>query len=477
MLGLPRTVVTPADQIQGHVGGWRNGFFVNDVWQPVRNLTLSLGVRYELNTPVQTYAGLATMLAEDFETIIPATLPSPGFKFTEPNRKDIAPRLGATYRLGEKTVVRAGYGIYYNPNQMNSFTFLTNNPPLAAASTFTSDPKNPTLSFAQPTGGPAVVLVPDMISPTRHLPNARKDQWSFDIQREISRGASLDLQYVGSHTQHLDRSFFNNTPQPGPGLVDPRRPSQNFKSRRIIQNDLIANYDAVSIILRKRMRQGLQADVHYTWSKTNDMATHSNGGGQTMNNYDIWADYGPAAWDVPHRFVASYIYDVPFLKSSRQPILKYVVAGWQIGGVTTVQSGTPVNVTLSTDTANIGISNLQRPNLVGSVPSLDCQPIANSRQLGSCFDAAAFQLPAAFTFGNAPRDLLRGPKFASTDLSLMKDFPIGGGAKFQFRAEIFNAFNNVNYGNPNGVFNSASFGRISSAGVMRQIQLGGKIFF
>ena len=102
------------------------------------------------------------------------------------------------------------------------------------------------------------------------------------------------------------------------------------------------------------MRQGLQADVHYTWSKTRDMATHSNGGGQTMNNYDIWADYGPAAWDVPHRFVASYIYDVPFLKSSSNPILKYVVAGWQIGGVTTVQSGTPVNVTLSTDRRTSG---------------------------------------------------------------------------------------------------------------------------
>jgi hypothetical protein len=140
MLGLPRTVITPADQIQGHVGGWRNGFFVNDVWQPARNLTLSLGLRYELNTPVQTYAGLATMLSEDFETIIPSTLPSKGFKFHEPNKKDFAPRLGATYRIGEKTVVRAGYGIYYNPNQMNTFTFLTNNPPLAAASTYTSDP-------------------------------------------------------------------------------------------------------------------------------------------------------------------------------------------------------------------------------------------------------------------------------------------------------------------------------------------------
>jgi hypothetical protein len=476
MLGLPRSVLIPADQIQGHVGGWRNGFFVNDVWQASRALTLSLGLRYEMNTPVQTYEGLATMLAEDFETIIPSTLPSKGFEFHEPNKKDFAPRLGATYRLGERTVLRAGYGIYYNPNQMNTFTFLTNNPPLAAASTFTSDPANPTLSFAQPTGGPAVVPIPDIISPTRKLPNARKDQWSFDIQREITAGTSLDLQYVGSHTQNLDRSFFNNTPQPGPGPVDPRRPSQNFRSRRIIQNDLIADYDAVSLILRKRMRNGLQADAHYTWSKTRDMATHSNGGGTVMNNYDIWADYGPAGWDVPHRFVASYIYDVPFLKNSPNPVLRYVVAGWQIAGVTTIQSGTPVNVTVTGDPANVGAGN-QRPNLRGAAPSLDCQPLADSRQLVNCYDAGAFELPQAFTFGNAPRNALRGPKSNRTDLSLMKNFPLGGTAQFQFRAEIFNAFNTVNYGNPNGVLNGGSFGRISSAGSMRQVQLGGRIFF
>ena len=83
------------------------------------------------------------------------------------------------------------------------------------------------------------------------------------------------------------------------------------------------------------------------------MATHSNGGGATMDNYDIWRDYGAANWDVPHRFVASYIYDVPFLKNSSQPVLKYVVAGWQIGGVTTVQSGSPVNVTFGRESPTL----------------------------------------------------------------------------------------------------------------------------
>ena len=483
MLGLPRTVIPPTDQIQGDVGGWRNGFFVNDTWQASPNVTLNLGLRYELNTPVQTYAGLASMLAEDLETIIPSTFPTVGFKFHEGNYTDIAPRLGATYRLGDKTVLRAGFGIYYNPNQMNSFTFLTNNPPLAAVTTYTSDPANPTLSFQHPTGVVGPAGRPDMISPTRELPNARKDQWSFDVQRELGRATALDFQYVGSNTSHLDRSFFNNTPVPGPGAVDPRRPSQTYRSRRMIQNDLIADYDAFSIILRKRMTHGFQADAHYTWSRTRDMATHSNGGGATMDNYDIWRDYGPANWDIPHRFVASYLYDIPFLKDSSQPILKYVVAGWQISGVTTIQSGSPVNITFAQDRANIGITGLQRPDLVGSVPELNCQPNSGGatevarRQLINCYDASAFALPAEFTFGNVSRNILRGPKFSSTDLSFMKNVPVGGGTRFQVRVEIFNVFNQVNYGNPNASFGAAAFGSITSAGSMRQIQLGGKLLF
>ena len=487
MLGLPRTVIPPTNQIQGHVGGWRNGFFVNDVWQASRNLTLNLGLRYELNTPVQTYAGYASMLAEDFVTLIPSSslagYPVEGFKFHDPNYKDIAPRLGATYRIGQKTVVRAGFGIYYNPNQMNTFTFLTNNPPLAAVTTYTSDPANPTLSFARPTGVVGPAARPDVISPTRKLPNARKDQWSFDVQRELGKGLGLDLQYVGSNTSHLDRSFFNNTPEPGPGAVDPRRPSQLYRSRRIIQNDLIADYDAVSLILHKRMSHGLQADLHYTWSRTRDEATHSNGGGQTMNNYDIQLDYGPANWDIPHRFVASYLYDMPFFKNSSNGLLKYLVSGWQISGVTTIQSGSPVNITFAADRANIGIAGLQRPDLVGAVPSLNCQPntagttdLARREQI-NCYDPSAFALPAQFTFGNTPRNVLRGPKSSITDLALLKNVPMSGSVRLQLRAEIFNVFNTVNFGNPGSSFGAASFGRITTAGPMRQIQIGGKLIF
>jgi hypothetical protein len=322
-----------------------------------------------------------------------------------------------------------------------------------------------------------------MISPTRELPNARKDQWSFDVQRELGRSTALDFQYIGSNTSHLDRSFFNNTPMPGPGAVDPRRPSQNFRSRRMIQNDLIADYDAFSIILRKRMTHGIQADVHYTWSRTRDMATHSNGGGATMDNYDTRRDYGPANWDIPHRFVASYLYDVPYLKDSSNAILKYVVAGWQVSGVTTIQSGSPVNITFTQDRANIGITGLQRPDLIGAVPEMNCRPNsagateAARRQLINCYDASAFALPAQFTFGNTSRNILRGPKLSSTDLSFMKTIPVGAEVRLQVRVEVFNVFNQVNYGNPNASYGAAAFGSITSAGSMRQMQLGGKLLF
>jgi hypothetical protein len=486
MLGLPRTVIPPTDQIQGHVGGWRNGIFVNDVWQATRNLTLNLGLRWEMNTPVQTYEGLASMLAEDFETIIPSSFPAKGFEFHEGNYTDIGPRLGATYRLGQKTVLRGGFGIYYNPNQMNTFTFLTNNPPLAPVTTYTSDPANPTLSFANPSGQLGAVPRPDIISPTRELPSARKTQWSFDIQREVWTGGVFELQYVGSDTIHLDRSFFNNTPTPGPGPVDPRRPSQKFRSRRIIANDLRADYDAVSLIMRQRMTRGLQIDLHYTWSRTRDMATHSNGGGQNMDNYDVWKDYGPANWDVPHRFVASWVYEPPFFKSSSNALLKYLVGGWQITGITTLQSGIPANITFAADRANIGIAGLQRPNLTGGVPELNCQPNSagttpvEQRIQINCYDASAFALPDPFTFGNAPRNVLRGPNYKQTDLAFMKNIPVGGDVRVQLRAEVYNVFNRANFANPNASFGSAAFGRITAlatGATMRRIQLGARLVF
>ena len=168
-------------------------FRSNDVWQATHDMTLSLGLRYERNTPVQTYEGFASMLNADQTAIIPSSFPAVGFEFHEPNTKDWGPRLGATYRLSEKTVLRAGWGIYYNPNQMNSFTFLTNNPPIAAAFTFSNSTTNPTLSFDRPFGtvGPGG---PPNMAPYSRFVRAEQAKWTdarsaLDAWR--TRGAAL----------------------------------------------------------------------------------------------------------------------------------------------------------------------------------------------------------------------------------------------------------------------------------------------
>jgi hypothetical protein len=471
LLGLPRSVRTPVDQLQGHVGHWRNGLFINDTWQPTRNLTLNLGLRYELHSPAKTYEGFVSMLNESFTGLIPTSHPAVGFEFHEPNNNLWAPRLGATYRLTEKTVLRTGWGIYYNPNQMNTFTFLTNNPPLAAEFTFFSDPADPTLSFNSPFGVVGPGAPPDVVSPTRHLPPARKDQWSVDVQRELWENTAIDLQYVGSRTKNLDRSFFVNTPAPGPGAIQPRRPNPAFGNLRIIQNDLIADYDAFTVHLRRRMSQGLQASVHYTYARNNDMSTNSNAGGRTMDDFDIQRDYGPASWSIPHRFVASYMYDIPFFRQSQQALLRYALGGWQITGVTTIQSGIPINVTIGTDRANTG-SPSQRPDLVGT-PSADC----GAGKLINCIDASAYALPAQFTFGSVPRNHLRGPGSVITDMALSKTVWLGGRTNVQVRVEAFNVFNRVNFNNPNATFGTSNFGRVTSADPMRRIQVGARLSF
>jgi len=476
MTGIPITITTPVDQVLGHVGQWRNGFFANDVWQATRNMTLNLGLRYERNTPVQTYEGFASMLNADQTAIIPSSFPAVGFEFHEPNKKDWGPRLGATYRLSEKTVLRAGWGIYYNPNQMNSFTFLTNNPPIAAAFTFSNSTTNPTLSFDRPFGTVGPGGPPNMITPNRHLPNARKNQWSADLQHEIGADVVLDVQYLASRTTNLDRSFFNNTPLPGAGGIDARRPNQAFREIRTITNDLIANYDAVTLGARRRMVKGFLVNAHYTWSKTRDMATHSNGGGRIVNNYDIYSDYGPANWDVPHRLVVSYVWDMPFYQDSENGLLKGVLGGWQVAGVSTIQSGMPLNVIIQTDRANIGQPN-QRPNLVNADVEFGCQSNPNGLGLVNCIDPTAFAQPDPFTFGNTPRNYLRGPKYSSTDVSFMKLIQVGGNRRIQLRAEVFNIFNQVNWLAPGLTLGTASFGVISSAEPMRRAELGLKFLF
>ena len=274
VLGIPQTLITPLHQVRGVVAEWRDGFFLLDNWQVSRKLTLNHGLRYELPTVPYSVNGYHTLLNAEQTAVRPTNPPQPGLEFIAPNHRNFAPRIGFAYRLTGKTVIRGGYGIYYNPNQTNSFTFLNGNPPFGTATTYTSDPARPTLSLANPTPSDAQnpTPIPNFISDMWRLPTAYMNQWSFGIGRELWANAGVEIQYLGSRSVHLDRSYFNNTPDPGPGAVATRRPNKLFGQIRTIANDLVSAYQGMSIVVRQRFFRGLQFQANYTWSHSLDVS-------------------------------------------------------------------------------------------------------------------------------------------------------------------------------------------------------------
>ena len=472
VLGIPQSLTTPVAPQLGVVASWRDGFFVLDNWLVSPKFTLQYGIRYELPTVPYSVNGYHTELNPEQTLIIPENPPQPGFRFIYPNHNNWAPRVGFAYRLTPRFVIRGGFGIFYNPNQADDFTLLNLNPPFSSATTFTSLPTTPTLSLADPTpaGSANPLAPPNVITENWHLPTPYMNQWSFGVERELPPNTGLDLEYVGSHTLHLDRNYYNNTPLPGPGLVAARRPNTLFGQIRTIQNDVVANYEGASIVLRHMFSRGLQFLASYTWSHTLDICSDTNNSGQTMNPYNWRLDYGNSNWDLRHKFVASYVYELPFFRTS-EGFVRAIAAGWTIAGISTFQSGRPFNVTIAVDTANTSSNGAYRPNWV-TRPSANC----GAGHLTGCISAQAFSTPPLYTYGTAGRNLLSGPHLFTTDLSLAKTFPVAGRLNFQFRVEAFNILNSPQFSNPNAVFGTASFGSITSTSIdNREIQLAGRL--
>lgn len=474
LLGIPQSVNTAAPLFPGGGEQWRYGFFIQDKWQVSSRLTLNIGLRYELPIVPQSTTGNGTILNPEQTAFIPSTVPSK-IPFNNADRNNWAPRFGFAYRLPSKFVLRGGFGVYYNPNQMNSYTLATTNPPFSNIFTFNNTAANLQYTLASPTGTGTVNPRPNAFTINPYLPNATMNQWSFGLERGLWQGAGISVDYLGNHSYHLDRSFFNNTPAPGPGDINARRPNPRFGVIRTIQNDLWSNYNQMSIVFRQNSFKGLTMQASYTFSKTLDVSTDSNGGSNVMDPYNPRLDYGLANWDVRHRFVTSYNYELPFFNNTDHRALRLALGGWQINGITTVQSGLPFSVTVS-DRANVG-QGTQRANVVGN-PNVDC----GSGKLDGCVSADAFALPASFTYGNSPRNFLRGPGTVNFDFSLFKNFLITERTRLQFRWETFNTLNHPNFANPNSTFTtgSTSFGDITAlqnGANMRQMQFGLKLLF
>jgi hypothetical protein len=483
ILGIPSSFTTPGPEVRGRTAEWRDGFFVTDKWQVSRKLTVDYGIRYELPTVAYTINGVATELNPNQTALVGGT---PGYHFTAPNHSDWAPRVGVAYRITDKMVFRAGAGIYYNPNQTNSYTFLNTNPPYTTILTcsYSVGDGIPTLSSPFATGVCPTAATPGtIVTDPWHQPTPRMNQWSGSLQRQLWSGGGLEVQYLGSHSYHLDRSFYNNTPlQPGPGSVSSRRPNPLFGVIRTINDDEIANYESLNVIFRQRLTHGLQMNTSYTWSHTLDVTTDSNGGGTPLIPYDWKDDYGNSNWDIRHRFIASFVYDIPFFGVTN-PVLKGMFTKWQANGIVTIQTGLPFNVSTGTDTANTASSGTYRPDLIGT-PSDGC----GRGDLVGCINAAAYTVsdlypinPTHYAYGNEGRNLLHGPGLENVNFSLFKNFPLKERLGLQFRFETFGLFNHSNFGNPSATFGTSSFGNITSLSAMapgsRVVQFALKLFF
>jgi len=473
MRGLIASDTTPVIQLESAGQQWRNDFFVLDKWNIGHDLSINIGLRYELPKVPYSPSGIANVLGPDGASLVPATT-TPNYKFTDTNWNQWAPRLGLAYRMKGDWVIRAGAGLYYSPATMNALTILSLNPPFSTNFTYNASHANPVINFGNPNPSSAVggTPVPDIITLSRYFPSAMMTQWSFDVEKGLWKNAGIDFQAVGNRTDHLDTSLQVNAPKPGPGTIQSRRPNQHFGNIRNLYNGSVSNYDGFNVVFTQRTNHGVSGQVSYTWSHSLDMGLYSTGGGQIVNPYNIDSDYGNSSDDIRHRLVGNYVWHLPFFTANSHAFVRTALGSWSLSGIATIQTGLPVNITITQDQANTGQSS-QRPNRVGSIHGKCGEVIVN------CINRNAFALPAQYTYGNSARNPFYGPGLVNFDTALAKTFPIHDRLAFQFRADAYNTFNHVNWGPPSGNWSAAAtFGNITTTATnMRIFEFMGRIVF
>ena len=528
LLGFPSTTDTPEGLPLTDSRQNRYAAYVLDDWKASQKLTVSLGLRYEYNSVATDIRGLWRSLSfRTTEQGLPVLLPAIGtpYHFYDPEKKLFMPRLGLAFRATEKTVVRAGYGIYYNVHQLNNYTILNLNPPLSGSSAFSNTASNGVLSAgrtpltsAQPFGtvNQTTPTNANALNPDDYQP--RINQWSFDIQRQLPWSSVLTLGYVGNKGSHIDNTVELNNPDPGlsslPTTPQQRRPYQFLvdgpggpirAATRIRWLDSGANswYHALQVNWEKRFSRGLQANFAYTFSKALGEGYGRNEGAGFVNSGSYQdprnraADKGRYGFDVTHNAVVSWLYELPSPLALQHGAGKAVLGGWQLNGIWTLRSGFPFAVTQN-NTLNTFNSPV-RPDRIGS-GKMD-QPTVNQWFNPNDFQVVTCQvnaLPGLCHYGSAGNAILDGPAFKNLDASLFKNFNFTENARLQFRAEFFNIFNSPNFSPPNssltattaflpatpgGAFPSQA-GRVQGPGAitsliapMRIIQFGLKFLF
>ncbi len=475
LLGAPTTTgIARLDNPQ-HLRAKSYDGFIQDTFRVRPDLTLTLGLRYEYNTPPVDARDRANLFDPATNSLTQAGthgLPRGGF---EPNRKDIAPRVGLAWSPGGKgtIVIRTGYGIYYDQSSLAPSEGLYFSPPYFDLRFFFPVPNvfNLTLQDPFPSNFPfGLPLSATAIQ--RDLRTPYMQHWNFNIQRQLGTGRLVEAGYTGSKGTHLYGARDINQPQPS-NAPRYQRPLPQFEDVNLLESRGNSSYNSLQARFEQRFHSGLSALASYTFAKSiDDGSSFFTSGGDPnfpQNSYNLRAERGRSNFDVRHRAAISYVYDLPFRGKW--------YGGWQTSGILTFQSGRPFTVALlpDLDNSNTGRSNLgfganDRPNAIRN-PNLD------SRTPGRWFDTSAFVIPAHGNFGNAGRNIVDGPGSQTVNLALIKNTAASERVNVQFRAEAFNVLNHTNFSLPDNFVGSPTFGQVLSADNPRRIQLGLKVLF
>jgi hypothetical protein len=485
LLGFPALTGGARLDNHQHLRGESYALYANDSFRVTPRLTVSAGLRYEYNSPpvdAEDRANLYDPATRTISGVGTNNVPRSGYA---PDRNNFAPRVGLAYALNEAatTVVRGGYGVYYDQPALAPGEGLYFNAPYFDFNLYFSLQGLPlTLNNPFPSNFP-VPLPDSALAFQRDLRTAYMQHWNVNLQQQLGRSV-LEIGYAGSKGTKLLTARDINQPRPST-LPFVLRPVPQFDDINLIESRGNSNYHSLQVRFQQRLSRGLAMLSSYTYAKSIDDAsnffTSAGDPNFPQDSQNLRLERGRSNFDVRHRLSSSFSYELPFGRGRRflsdDGFVTALLSGFQLNGIVTLQSGRPFTVALLSeiDNSNTGRSTLgfganDRPNVAGD-------PHASNRTPERWFNTAAFTFPAFGTFGNAGRNILDGPGYQNVNASLLKNTRLSERLNLQLRLEAFNLFNRPNFNLPDNFLGSPTFGQILSARDPRHLQFGAKLLF
>ncbi len=485
LLGLPEdaTRTSGSDRVDMRRHYFR--FTFRDSWRISPRFDLTLGVQYTYNQPfrsVRPVAGFYPLLVEPQgpgQIIVSGTPEAERLGFggagngslVLPDKNDWSPRVALAYSPfgNNQTVLRASYNIFYDGmDDWQAISFMGRTFPFYTRESAVSSSLTPELDLADPFRTVART-VPTIRGIERDLKSAYIQRWSLTLQRKLSTNWTLETEYEGSKGTGMHRLIPGNIPLPGPGLVQERRPDSTFGSFSIVSGGGSFSHNEISFEVERQLADGFALRGGGRWGRRfSDIVFHD-----ISNPRDLASERGPSGFPELNGY-ANYIFDLPFGGGRTDRGLGFfnrLISGWRLSGTTRFHSGSPFTVRLSGDPNNDGLSG-DRPDRVGP-GTLD----SAQQSIDRWFATDDFAQPAQFAFGNSGRNILKSPGFQNWDIAMSKRTTLADGHFLEFRVELFNAFNHVNFQRPSTTFGTSSFGQIFGAARSREIEIALKYSF